>query len=46
MGPMAQTGKPNWIPVDMLDQVDRRVLKASLAAVRTLQQRLSLDHAR
>lgn len=37
---------PNLVPVDTLDQVDRRVLKASLAAVRTLQQRLSLDYAR
>lgn len=46
MGPAAQAGKPNWVPVDTLDQVDRRVLKASLAAVRTLQQRLSLDYAR
>lgn len=40
------TQKPNWVPVDTLDQVDRRVLKASLAAVRTLQQRLSLDYER
>ena len=46
MSPTAHTGKPNWVPVDTLDQVDRRVLKASLAAVRTLQQRLSLDYAR
>ncbi len=37
---------PNLVPVDTLDQVDRRVLKASLAAVRTLQQRLGLDYAR
>lgn len=39
-------GKPNLVPVDTLDQVDRRVLKAGLAAVRTLQQRLSLDYGR
>jgi CBS domain-containing protein len=46
LGPLARADRPNWVPVDVLDQVDRRVLKASLTAVRSLQQRLSLDYAR
>jgi CBS domain-containing protein len=46
VGLASRADKPNSVAVDLLDQVDRRVLKASLSAVRTLQQRLSLDYVR
>lgn len=36
----------SWIAVDAMDQVNRRMLKASLLAIRGLQQRLRLDYLR
>lgn len=38
--------KANRLRLDGLDQVDRRVLKASFAAIGSLQQRLQLDYVR
>lgn len=35
-----------WVAVDALDQVNRRMLKASLLAIRGLRQRLTLDYLR
>lgn len=40
------SGDGRWIAVDELDQVKRRTLKASLLAIRSLQQRLTLDYLR
>ena len=37
---------PNLVDVDALNDIDRRMLKESLRAARTLQQRLELDYAR
>lgn len=36
----------NCLVVDELDLVDKRILKVSFSAIRTLQQRLSLDYVR
>jgi CBS domain-containing protein len=37
---------PNRIDVKRLNDIDRRLLKESLRAARTLQQRLQLDYQR
>jgi CBS domain-containing protein len=37
---------PNLIEVDLLNDIDRRVLRESLRVARTLQQRLELDYQR
>lgn len=45
-GPAMKTEHPNRIDLRTLNAVDQRVLQASLRAVRTLQQRLTLDYLR
>jgi CBS domain-containing protein len=42
----ASDGNPNLIRVDMLNDIDRRVLKESLRVARRLQQRIELDYVR
>lgn len=42
----ADPDQPNRIDLNTLNPVDERVLKASLRAIRTLQQRLQLDYLR
>jgi CBS domain-containing protein len=42
----ASDGNPNLIHVDMLNDIDRRVLKESLRVARRLQQRIELDYVR
>lgn len=44
--PAADATHPNRIDLRTLNAVDQRVLQASLRAVRTLQQRLTLDYLR
>jgi CBS domain-containing protein len=42
----ASDGNPNLIQVDVLNDIDRRVLKESLRVARRLQQRIELDYLR
>jgi CBS domain-containing protein len=44
--PGSSHANANCLTIDALDQVDKRILKVSFAAIRTLQQRLSLDYVR
>lgn len=44
--PAADRQQPNRIDLNTLNPVDERVLKASLRAIKTLQQRLQLDYLR
>jgi len=37
---------PNWVPIDRLNDLDRRTLRVSLRVAQRLQQRLQLDHLR
>jgi CBS domain-containing protein len=37
---------PNWMPIDRLSDIDRRILAASLREAKRLQQRLALDYLR
>jgi CBS domain-containing protein len=42
----ASDGNPNLIQVDLLNDIDRRVLRESLRVARRLQQRIELDYVR
>jgi CBS domain-containing protein len=42
----ADAAGPNWIALDRLNDIDRRVLKESFKLARRLQQRLELDYLR
>lgn len=37
---------PNWMPIERLNDLDRRTLRVSLRVAQRLQQRLQLDHLR
>jgi CBS domain-containing protein len=37
---------PNWLDIDSLNDLDRRVLKEALRVARGLQQRMELDYMR
>ncbi len=43
-GEIAPSTIPNFVPLDSLSDLDRRVLKEALRQVRKLQQRLALDY--
>jgi CBS domain-containing protein len=43
-GTLAPSANPNRVPMSDLSDLDRRMLKAALRQVRTLQQRLQLDY--
>ncbi len=43
-GEIAPSNTPNFVPLDSLSALDRRVLKEALRQVRKLQQRLALDY--
>ena len=42
----AADDNPNWVDVETLNDIDRRVLKESLRVARSLQQRIELDYLR
>lgn len=43
---LPDTDNPNRMPVQRLNDIDRRILKESLRVARSLQQRLHLDYER
>ena len=45
-GHRAANGNPNWIALDSLNDVDRRILKEAFRSARRLQQRMELDWLR
>jgi CBS domain-containing protein len=45
-GQRAANGNPNWIALDSLNDVDRRILKEAFRIARRLQQRMELDWLR
>ena len=43
-GPAAEAGNPNVVPLAMLPDLDRRILKEAMRQIRKVQQRLELDY--
>lgn len=42
----AADDRPNWVPLDRLNAIDRRILRETFRVARALQQRLQMDYQR